>query len=220
MQSNGSLSEEYVPVQPDSSGYHSNTFSGKKEQLEKVCEFVREKGFIPANLVQNEVNWFYGNLGIDDMYFQQETIATIGGHILSLYAAKIFAFIKNQNSLEINLERETDEGAVYIHTSAPGVSQLAGPQHEKRIDEKYLDGSGTYRLESFRSFANGPVASQLRCYFLTKCCFINSSPSPEDALDLSKVSDKNFWEKATDHTKVISCLIVGDLFKPHETSLG
>jgi hypothetical protein len=60
MQSNGSLSEEYVPVQPDSSGYKSNTFSGKKEQLKKVCEFVAQKGFIPADLVENEVNWFYG----------------------------------------------------------------------------------------------------------------------------------------------------------------
>ena len=146
----------------------------------------------------------FRNLGIDDMYFQQETIETIAGHIMSLYAAKIFAFIKNQNSLEINLERETDEGAVYIHTSAPGVSQLTGPHHEKRIDEKYLDGpNGPYRLESFRSFGTGAVASKLRCYFLTKCVFPNPKPSPEEALDISLVSDKNFWEKATDHTKEI-----------------
>ena len=60
MQSNGSLSEEYVPIQPDSAGYRSNTFSGKTEQHQKVCEFVSQKGFIPAELVQNEVSWFYG----------------------------------------------------------------------------------------------------------------------------------------------------------------
>jgi glutamate dehydrogenase len=146
----------------------------------------------------------FRNLGIDDMYFQQEAIDTIAGHIMSLYAAKIFAFIKNQNSLEINLERETEEGAVYIHTSAPGVSQLTGPQHEKRIDEKYLDApTGTYRLESFRSFGTGAVASQLRCYFVKKCAFPNPKPSAEEALDICQVSDKNFWEKATDHTKEI-----------------
>ena len=138
------------------------------------------------------------------MYFQQESIDTIAGHIMSLYAAKIFAFIKNQNSLEINLERETEDGAVYIHTSAPGVSQLTGPQHEKRIDEKYIDVStGPYRLESFRSFGTGTVASQLRCYFITKCSYPNPKPNAEDAQDIYQVSDKNFWEKATDHTKEI-----------------
>lgn len=72
------------------------------------------------------------NLGIDDMYFASESVESIANHIMALYGAKIFAYTKNDNGLEINLERETDEGAVYIHTSRPGVSQLQGPQHEKR----------------------------------------------------------------------------------------
>jgi glutamate dehydrogenase len=67
------------------------------------------------------------------MYFTMEGIDTIANHILALYGAKIYAYTKNQQSeLDINLERETDDAAVYIHTSHPGVSQLSGPQHEKR----------------------------------------------------------------------------------------
>lgn len=203
----GAHPHAYVPVQPDSSGYLNNSFPGKKDQLLKVCEYVSGKGFIPVELVNHEVNWFYGNLGIDDMYFQQESIETIAQHIMSLYAAKIFAFIKNQNVLDINLERETEEGAVYIHTSQPGVSQLSGPQHEKKIDEKYLDGStGIYRLESFRSFGAGSspsqVATQLRCYFIRKCVFANPAPEvvPGQPQDIRLVSDKTFLEKATQHT--------------------
>jgi glutamate dehydrogenase len=141
------------------------------------------------------------------MYFQQESIETIAQHIMSLYAAKIFAYIKNQNVLDINLERETDEGAVYIHTSQPGISQLSGPQHEKKIDEKYLDtNAGTYRLESFRSFGAGGTpaqqATQLRCYFLRKCVFVNENPEviPGQPQDIRLVSDKTFLEKATQHT--------------------
>lgn len=61
-----------------------------------------------------------------------ETPETISNHIIALYAAKMTAYTRNENVLDINLERETDEGAVYIHTSRPGVSQLAGPQHEKK----------------------------------------------------------------------------------------
>jgi glutamate dehydrogenase len=66
------------------------------------------------------------------MYFQQESVDTIAQHILALYGAKIFAYIKNENVLDINLERETEDGAVYIHTSRPGVSVQSGPQHERR----------------------------------------------------------------------------------------
>ena len=67
------------------------------------------------------------------MYFQQEAPETIGQHIMALYASKISAYIKNENSLEINLERETENGAVYIHTSRPGVSNIHGPKHEEKV---------------------------------------------------------------------------------------
>ncbi len=50
----------YVPVEPDSAGYLNNSFAGKKEQLLQVCDYVAQKGFLPANLVNHEVNWFYG----------------------------------------------------------------------------------------------------------------------------------------------------------------
>ena len=79
-----------------------------------------------------EKNKQTSNLGIDDVYFGTETVETIANHIMALYGAKIFAYTKNENEFDINLERETDEGAVYIHTSRPGVSQAQGPQHERR----------------------------------------------------------------------------------------
>jgi glutamate dehydrogenase len=67
------------------------------------------------------------------MYFSLENVDTIANHILALYGAKIYAYTKDeQRDLDINLERETDDAAVYMHTSRPGVSQLNGPQHERR----------------------------------------------------------------------------------------
>ncbi|KAG0069885.1 NAD-dependent glutamate dehydrogenase [Linnemannia elongata] len=132
------LTPGYVPgqTQPytvkNTSGYIENAFPGKEDQMVQVTEYLSEKAFIPAALAQNEVSWFYGNLGIDDMYFASESVESIANHIMALYGAKIFAYTKNDNGLDINLERETEEGAVYIHTSRPGVSQLYGPQHEKR----------------------------------------------------------------------------------------
>ena len=52
---------------------------------------------------------------------------------MGLYAAKIDAYIKNEKSLDIKLERETEAGAIYIHASRPGVSQLDGPKYEQRL---------------------------------------------------------------------------------------
>ena len=72
------------------------------------------------------------NLGIDDMYFQQEHIETIASHIMALYGAKISAYSKNEKSLDIHLERATEDGAVYIHTSRPGVSLIDGPKYEQK----------------------------------------------------------------------------------------
>ncbi|RKO87189.1 Glutamate/Leucine/Phenylalanine/Valine dehydrogenase-domain-containing protein, partial [Blyttiomyces helicus] len=188
-----------------SDGYTSNVFAGKKEQLTKVCAYVEEKGFVPKELVLNEVSWFYGNLGIDDMYFQLENVETIASHIMALYGAKIFAYIKNEASLDINLERETDEGAVYINTSQPGVSTPNGPQHERRIDSRYLDvsvKSCAYRLESYRSSGtvSTTLSTQLRCYFIRKCQFVKAEPTPEEEKDIRLVSDVTFLEKATENT--------------------
>lgn len=184
-------------------GYSANVFAGKQEQLKKVCTTVESKGFIPQPLVFNEVSWFYGNLGIDDLYFQLESVETIADHILSLYAAKIFAFIKNQTALNIELERETEDGAVYINTSKPGISVTDGPQHERRIDAKYLDGKDeSFRVESYRSTGtvSSSVSTQLRCYFVTKCSYVKDKPTDEDALDIRNIGDKTFLEKATEHT--------------------
>lgn len=83
----------------------------------------------------------------------------------------------------------------------------AKPQYETRIDEKYLDKSTTtsaYRLETYRS--KGSVSSsspqRLRCYFLSKCNFLQPVPSPDspDYRDISKVSDAGFLSKASENT--------------------
>ncbi|KAI9296001.1 NAD-dependent glutamate dehydrogenase [Neoconidiobolus thromboides FSU 785] len=187
-----------------SQDYLSSEFPGKAEQLNKVVTLIGEQGFIPKELIQNEASWFYGNLGIDELYFINESHETIASHISSLYAAKIQAFTENADSLKINLIKESETGAVFMHTSNPGVSQLAGPQYEKRIDEQYLNNSGSnvYRLESFRSTGtiSSSTSSQLRLYFLNKCNFANPEPTAEQILDIKSVSSENFLKRATENT--------------------
>lgn len=70
-------------------GYTTPTFKGKSAQKAKVTEVVSAKGFIPRELVKHEVTWFYDNLGIDDTYFENESVDVITDHIMALYGAKV-----------------------------------------------------------------------------------------------------------------------------------
>ena len=76
------------------------------------------------------------------------------------------------------------------------------------IDARYLNGSTparAYRLETFRSQGAISVTSQnqIRCYFVTKCNFVNPNPSLEEMRDLRVCGDKHFLEKVTEHTLAI-----------------
>ncbi|MBW0499711.1 hypothetical protein O181_039426 [Austropuccinia psidii MF-1] len=193
-------------VVKNTAGYEDIIFEGKKSQALTVEEIVGKNGFVPQNLVHNEVAWFYNNLGIDDQYFRMETPETIAEHVTSLYGAKILAWSRHQKQLDINLEKETPTTALYIHSSTPGVSNPA-TTYEARIDEKYLDVApkhGTFRLETYRSAGNvaSDVAQQLRCYFVTKCNFAHPPPDPqsEDYSNIRKVSDPTFLSKVSPNT--------------------
>ncbi|KAG4304681.1 hypothetical protein PORY_002074 [Pneumocystis oryctolagi] len=198
-----------------SAGYSAIRFDGKTEQMHLVVAHLENQGFIPKDLVRSETNWFYENLGIDDMYFQKESVGTIASHG-ALYSAKIVAFSRHSKELEIRLEREDEDHAVYIDTGIPGKTNLKGPLYEKRIEELYLNNSSpskAYRLETFRSpgVISTYAKQQLCSYFVTKCDFVNSSPSAQEFSDLRVVSDKTFLEKVTQRTFVIYQNIVNSV---------
>ncbi|KAI0345625.1 NADH-dependent glutamate dehydrogenase [Trametopsis cervina] len=202
-----------LPRVQNGPGYSTPVFKGKDEQRAKVQAKVAAQGFIPRELVANEVNWFYTHLGIDDNYFSSEPLSTITDHIIALYSAKVLAYTKHDpNALVIDLEHvdKDGKGATFIHTSPPGRTSTEGPGAtcETRIDELFLDRStngNAYRLETYRS--TGSVSStasqQLRCYFVSKCDF-SASPSTstrtDGATDIRTVSDPVFLEKASQNT--------------------
>ena len=159
-------------------------------------------------------------MGIDDTYFAVENVETVADHILALFGAKIMAYTKHSNSLEIDLEKESENGAVFIHSSQAGKSQADGPQWEKRIDSNYLDKSSVdcaYRLETYRSAGSVSAQSkqQLRCYFLAKCNFPEPRPAPgtPEYADIRAVSDKTFLSKASDHTLTIYQSIMDEVLQ-------
>ncbi|KAJ5101501.1 hypothetical protein NUU61_003723 [Penicillium alfredii] len=188
-------------------GYIAAKFEGKQKQMEQVMDQLEAKGFFPSDFVVSETTWFYNMLGIDDTYFQTESVDAIVTQILSLYAAKVAAYARDDKKLEIRLDKEAEDHAVYIDTSKPGISSVDGPRYEQRIDEKYINnssGANSYRVETFRSPTTlpGDNEQQLRCYFVYKCQFANPNPSPNET-NIDVIGEKRFLQKATPNTKAL-----------------
>lgn len=167
--------------------------------------YIASKQLLPPDYVDQEVAAFYESLGIDDMYFEQESAESIGDNIIALYGAKIQALIRNEESPQISLKREQEHSAIYIHTSRPGVAHPK--MYENTIDAKYLDVPSAvqpFRLESYLSPGALPtpnLSTILRCYLIRQCEFDVPHPTPEQARDINMVGDKNFLFRTTDHTK-------------------
>lgn len=170
---------------------------------------IRASSWIPDPLIDEQIEWFYNTLGIDDVYFQLESVDAIASNITSLYAAKIAAFAREDKKQEIRLDMEASDHAIYIDTTEPGVSSVSGPRYEHRLETKYLDSSSTsrvFRVETFRSPGNlsGATSSKatLRCYFVYQCLFVDPNPSPLETR-LEVIGDRMFLAKATKNTKQI-----------------
>ncbi|KAH8588388.1 NAD-specific glutamate dehydrogenase [Bisporella sp. PMI_857] len=190
-------------------GYTAPEFKGKKAQMAQVKEKIASASWIPTPLIEEQISWFYSELGIDDVYFELETVEAIASHITSLYAAKVAAFARADRKQEIRLDMEAGDHAIYIDTSEPGVTNVGGPRYEHRLESKYLDNSDintVFRVETFRSPSSlsGTVTSKstLRCYFVYQCQFVDARPAPDETR-LEYISDRMFLTKATQNTKQI-----------------
>ncbi|KAL2260281.1 hypothetical protein VTK26DRAFT_5752 [Humicola hyalothermophila] len=189
-------------------GYVAPEFKGKQEQMKLVKERITQCGWIPEALVDGQIAWFYNELGIDDVYFQEEDPEVIANHIMSLYAAKVAAFSREDKREEIRLDMEASDHAIYIDTSEPGKTAITGPRYEHRLEAKYLDGSDPskrFRVETFRSpgfIGSADCKTALRCYFVYQCQFVEPNADPKETR-LEVISDRMFLAKATKNTKQI-----------------
>ncbi|EEU39097.1 uncharacterized protein NECHADRAFT_62039 [Fusarium vanettenii 77-13-4] len=189
-------------------GYIAPEFTGKKAQKEAVKDIIKQAGLVPEAQIDEQIEWFYEKLGIDDVYFHIETPAVISSHITSLYAAKVAAFAREDKQEEIRIDMEANDHAIYIDTSIAGKTNVSGPRYEERLEAKYIDhvGSSKYRVETFRSPAvlSPDSKATLRCYFVYQCQF-KTPPAQTDPKEtnLEKIADQGFLQKATANTKQI-----------------
>lgn len=121
--------------------YYNFEFPGKSAQKEQVVDLLDQQGFIPDTLLENEVDWFYEGLGIDDYFFSKEVPETIANVISTLYASKVESFAQNHQKLQVEKAIINDSHAMFLDTN----------HHlDTEIDSKFLDSEEHhYRLISF-----------------------------------------------------------------------
>eukprot|EP00163_Fabomonas_tropica_P003925 TRINITY_DN13481_c0_g4_i1.p1 TRINITY_DN13481_c0_g4~~TRINITY_DN13481_c0_g4_i1.p1 ORF type:complete len:1026 (-),score=365.41 TRINITY_DN13481_c0_g4_i1:176-3253(-) len=103
-------------------------------------------------VVETEVNWYYGQLGIHESYFQKQEPDAIARHIMSLIAAKILKST-SEDRLNLHIEREHDDRAMFVVPShgnkneplegaaanAVETQQLKDRRLENYIESQYLN---------------------------------------------------------------------------------
>lgn len=164
------------------SDYHSYEFPGKDAQKEAVLDLLDQQGFIPDDIIEQEVEWFYAALGIDDLFFSRETPDMIANIIHTLYASKVESFAKSKisdgNSFYIRNKIVTDNHSVFLET---------GNSLDPEIDDSFLDSSKYYRLVSY------VAENSLKLTFIYENTFpqISSKVSNEQLClgDIDSISD-------------------------------
>ncbi|QOU18737.1 hypothetical protein BRETT_001805 [Brettanomyces bruxellensis] len=183
----------------EGSGYKSEAFAGKKEQMAKVMDELDKSGLIPESLIEHETNWFYKELGIDDTFFSAVSVKDIACDILGLYSAKVDAFARGNGVSGAEAAEDTHFSYKKIGEdhSAFFASGPAAAEFDLEIDEKFLDrADASFRVESFVSEL--PNGTKLQCSFVYRCVF-SGSKSPDGTIE--SVSDVVFAKTASAHTK-------------------
>ncbi|AQZ14551.1 GDH2 (YDL215C) [Zygosaccharomyces parabailii] len=138
------------------SDYHVFDFPGIDLQKEQVIDLLDQQGFIPDDLIEQEVAWFYESLGIDDLFFAKQNADTIASVINSLYASKLDSFAKAKFSgvagkpqFSIKNKVINKDAALFMESSGSDHSQPY--QLDTQIDDLFLDNKDhkSSRLVSF-----------------------------------------------------------------------
>lgn len=201
------------------SDYHNFDFPGKDAQREAVLDLVDQQGFIPDDVVEHEVEWFYDALGIDDLFFSKESPEMIANIIHTLYASKVESFAKlkiagdSAASVEDGSSPSNFTVKNQVVTETHSVFMETGNDLDKEIDSMLLDNpTQRYRLISYTA------ESALKLTFIYRTVFAAEDQSgaelaPEQLChgDIDSISDLTMSQVTSKENKKLYGLIMNQM---------
>lgn len=207
------------------SDYHVFDFPGLDLQREQVVDLLDQQGFIPDDLIEQEVNWFYESLGIDDLFFSKQSADLVANIINSLYASKIDSFAKSRfnadASDDVNFHKMgarfkiknkiiNDGYAIFMESKGDdGANSFYPYQLDSQIDDLFLDSKDqrSKRLVSFWTPESG-----LKLTFVYDSVFPDSDKpvSISNLLqgDIDSISDKTMSQISSVENKKLYGLLI------------
>ncbi|GAV48114.1 hypothetical protein ZYGR_0I04110 [Zygosaccharomyces rouxii] len=201
------------------SDYHVFDFPGIDLQKEQVIDILDQQGFIPDDLIEQEVAWFYDSLGIDDLFFAKQNAETVANVIHSLYASKLDSFAKakfngtskatDQTGPQFTIKNKVINKGAALFMESLGVDSAQPYQLDEQIDDLFLDNKDhkSSRLVSFWTRESG-----LKLTFVYDSVFPEShgpiTPSKLLQGDIDGISDQTMAQiSSTENKKLYGLLI-------------
>lgn len=191
------------------SDYHVFDFPGIDLQREQVIDLLDQQGFIPDDLIEQEVAWFYESLGIDDLFFSKQTPDMISSIINSLYASKLDSFAKSKfsaTSSSSHGQNKIDE----VFTAPTGFAIK-----NQVVNDGYalfMESNGNIQPNERPPYQ---LDTQIDDLFLDnkekKSCRLVSFWTPESGLKLTFVYDSVFPQRVSDQRITKAKLLQGDI---------
>lgn len=161
------------------------------EHINAVRARLLEESGLSEPAIDAELQWFYNQLGLGDVYFKAINADTAASHLQSLYASKMLARTSGSH-VDLRLESPgDDEGGLYA----------CPDQHEESMQVEVMLES-RYPLLALQSYRTGPsdASTPLRTYIVTKPDFIDPAP-PEGCTDLERISCKRLLTRIGEATR-------------------
>jgi len=186
--------------------YFNSPADVPKGQMQEVFDLIVGEEVFNANLVYNELDWFY-SLGLQKYYFERFATKDIANHIHSYIAAKKLALTTGRpEEVMLNIETKNKDGNMSVLCMCP-------IEHSKQVEvEKIIqshinklskDKTKAYTMEMFMS-KNTIIPggkSQLGLYVLETSDWSNPSKVGSSDQNISEVSSQLFIRTKTKEIK-------------------
>ena len=146
----------------------------KVKDLKDVEKRLKKQGNFKSEMIESEMQWFFGELGIGRYYFETTSKTTMARHIESLRAAEIIAENSKSQEVKVDIRSERKSECFYfIDDTLDKTTEI-----ELRIED-FFD---SYRLECYRTKGKSLDTSFLRLYFVSKPHFDADNKPPDSFL--------------------------------------
>lgn len=156
----------------------------------RVYEIVAEQSGLCDQALDRELEWFYAQLGLGEVYFAATPAEVAASHLQSLHASKMLARTSGSH-VDLRLESPGDAGSLFACPDG----HAEAIQLERTIERRYPAAA----LQSYRTGA-ADAALRLQTYIVSRPDYVEPDVAA-DVTDLARISCRRLLARIGDITR-------------------